>query len=139
MITPSAEISALRVSIARPVRAKREPVRVPARVARQLALAHQIRQRIDDGTWANQSEAAAELGISRNRMSQVLILTFLAPDIQLELIALEAVDGVEPPITEKWLFEKVARELSWKQQRQKWCSRSESLRPYRDADDRVSS
>ena len=33
---------------------------------------------------------------SRNRMSQVLALTYLAPDIQLEVIALEAIDGVEP-------------------------------------------
>jgi hypothetical protein len=106
----------LHAPLPRRVAAPRAPVRTLARVARLLVLAHQIRQRIDDGSWANASEAATELGISRNRMSQVLALTFLAPDIQLELLSLEAVDGVEPPITEKWLFEKVARLLPWDEQ-----------------------
>jgi hypothetical protein len=48
-------------------------------------------------------------------MSQVLALTYLAPDIQLEVMDLEAVEGVEPPITEKYLFDKVARLLSWEE------------------------
>jgi len=50
----------------------------------------------------------------------VLALTYLAPDIQLDVLALEAIDGVEPPVTERWLFEKVARLLSWEEQRAVW-------------------
>ena len=61
-------------------------------------------------------------------MSQVLALTYLAPDIQLEVLAMEAVDGVEPSITEsvepsiteKWIFETVARLLEWREQRVVW-------------------
>ena len=57
------------------------------------------------------------LGPVTERMSQVLALTYLAPDIQLEVLAMEAVDGGEPPTTEKWIFEKVARLLVWDEQR----------------------
>ena len=122
MSDPTAERDeSLRVAFQRRA-APRVPVRTPARVARQLVLAHRIRQRIDDGAWVNQSAAAAELGVSRNRLSQVLALTFLAPEIQEHVLALEAVDGVEPAITEKWLFEQVARRLSWKEQREIWRS-----------------
>lgn len=124
MAAPAINHTSLRLPIGRRARLWRQPVCTPARIARQLALAHQIRRRIDEGAWANQSEAAVDLGISRNRMSQVLMLTFLAPDIQFEVLALEAVDGVEPQITEKWLFENVARSLGWEEQRDAWALRS---------------
>lgn len=113
----------LRVVFAPPAPPPRTPVRRPARVAQQLVLAHRIRQRIDDGVFENQSAAAAEYGLSRNRMSQVLALTFLAPDIQLEVLALEAIDGVEPPVTEKWLLESVVRLLDWPEQLAVWAAR----------------
>ena len=41
--------------------------------------------------------------------------TLRAPDIHLEVLATDAVDGVEPPVTERYLFEKVARLLSWEE------------------------
>jgi hypothetical protein len=109
-----------------PTQPAREPIRRPARVAQILVKAHQIREAIDNGIYTNASAAAAAWGMSRNRMSQVLALTYLAPDIQLEVMGLEAVDGVEPPITEKWLFEKVARLLRWEEQRDVCCTMSGS-------------
>ena len=59
---------------------------------------------------------ARALGLSRNRVSQVLALLNLAPDLQEQVLFLEVVDGVEP-ITEKALFERVAKTVSWPEQR----------------------
>jgi hypothetical protein len=56
------------------------------------------------------------LGLSRNRVSQVLALLSLAPDIQEQVLFLEAVEGVEP-VTEKALFERVVKTVSWSEQR----------------------
>ena len=77
-----------------PPRPTHEPVRQPARVAQILVVAHQIREALEEGHYATATVAAATWSLSRNRISQVLALTYLAPDIQLEVLALEAVDGV---------------------------------------------
>ena len=73
-----------------------EPVRRPARVALMLALAHKIQQAIDRGTIRNRAEAARRLGLTRARVTQLLDLTLLAPDIQASILELQSVDGVEP-------------------------------------------
>ena len=49
------------------------------RLARQLALAHKIERLVEAGTLKDYAEAAALLGISRARMSQVMDLLGLAP------------------------------------------------------------
>ncbi len=87
------------------------PERVP-RVARLLALAHHWRGLIRDGTVRDQADLARLVGVSRARVSQVMRLLDLAPDIQ------EAVlDGkVDAPGAELRL-RKVAEEPSWKNQR----------------------
>jgi len=90
--------------------------RRPARIAQMLALAHHIEAGLEAGTWASASEVARLLGMSRNRLHQVLSLTYLAPDIQEHLLHLEVTDGVEP-VSEKWLFAQVARCLNWSEQR----------------------
>jgi hypothetical protein len=59
-----------------------EPSRRPARVAVTLALAHTIQRAIDRGEIRDQAEAARRLGLTRARMTQILGLTFLAPDLQ---------------------------------------------------------
>ena len=68
----------------------------PARVAVQLALAHRIRRAIDAGEGADQAAVARELGLTRARLTQLLNLTFLAPEIQERILGLESVDGLEP-------------------------------------------
>jgi len=59
-----------------------EPCRRPARVAVTLALAHTIQRAIDRGEIRDQAEAARGLGVTRARMTQMLDLTLLAPDLQ---------------------------------------------------------
>ena len=66
------------------VDALRRRVAEPARVAQILVKAHRTREAIEEGRCANATAAATAWGLSRNRMSQVLALTYLAPDIQLE-------------------------------------------------------
>jgi DNA invertase Pin-like site-specific DNA recombinase len=72
------------------------PVHRPARVAITLASAHKIRQAILIGEIKDQAEAARKLGLTRARLSQILDLTKLAPDLQEEILFLEAIDGREP-------------------------------------------
>ena len=58
-----------------------EPVRRPARVAIMLALAHKIQQAIDGGVVRDRAEVARRLGLTRARVTQLLDLALLAPDI----------------------------------------------------------
>lgn len=95
-----------------------EPVRRPARVARMLALAHHIRWAIERGDVPDASTVARRLGLTRARVSQLLDLCLLAPDIQEAILALEAVDGAEP-IPERALRD-VGRAGGWAEQRRRW-------------------
>ena len=92
-----------------------EPVRRPARVAIMLALAHKIQQAIDEGVVGDRAEVATRLGLTRARVTQLLDLTLLAPDIQERILLAEAEDGVEPA-TERRLRE-VVRNDTWAVQR----------------------
>lgn len=73
-----------------------EPVRRPARVAVMLALAHKIEDAIDRGIVRDRAEVARRLGLTRARLTQLMDLTLLAPDIQEKVLHFEAVDGIEP-------------------------------------------
>lgn len=72
----------------------RGPFRRPARVAVTLALAHMIQRAIDRGEIRDQAEAARRLGVTRARMTQILDLTLLAPDLQEEVLFHDAVCGL---------------------------------------------
>lgn len=73
-----------------------EPSWRPARVAVTLALAHMIQRAIARGEIRDQAEAARRLGVTRARITQILDLTLLAPDLQEKILLLEALDGREP-------------------------------------------
>jgi hypothetical protein len=92
-----------------------EPSRRPARVAVTLALAHTIQRAIDRGEIRDQAEAARRFGLTRARLSQIFDLTRLAPDLQKEILVLEAVDGREP-LRERAL-RGVFRVTTWTEQR----------------------
>jgi hypothetical protein len=98
------------------------PVFRPARVA-VLASAHQIQRAIDRGELEDQAEAAGRLGLTRVRLTQLLDLTLLAPDIQGQIVVLKMGDGTEP-LSER-AFRPVVRACSWEEQR----TISDSMRP----------
>jgi hypothetical protein len=91
------------------------PVRRPARVAVMLALAHKIQQAIDAGTVRDRAEIARRLGFTRARVTHLMDLTLLAPDLQEQVLGQEAVDGVEP-ISERAL-RAISRKRCWPEQR----------------------
>lgn len=93
----------------------RLPVRRPARVATMLALAHAIEAAIGKGRLRDRADAAERLGLTRPRITQLLALLLLAPDLQERVLFLEAVDG-EEPLTERAL-RPIAALPSWDDQR----------------------
>ncbi len=99
---------------------KPEPVRRPAKVARMLALAHHIQNAIDRGVVADRAAVARKLGFTRARITQLLDLLLLAPDLQARVLELEAVDGVEP-LTERAL-RAAAHAGTWAEQRAGWTT-----------------
>jgi hypothetical protein len=92
-----------------------EPVRRPAKVARMLALAHHLQSAIDRGLVADRAAVARKLGLTRARVTQLLDLLLLAPDLQVAVLALEAVDGAEP-MAERTL-RALAHAGTWTEQR----------------------
>lgn len=92
-----------------------QPVRRPARVAVMLALAHKLQEAIDRGDLKDRAEVARRLGLTRARVTHLLHLLQLAPDLQEQVLELEAVDGVEP-LSERAL-RAVALAGAWEAQR----------------------
>jgi hypothetical protein len=99
---------------------KLEPERRPARVGRMLALAHHLQGAIDRGLVADQAAVARKLGLTRARVTQLLDLLMLAPDVQEVVLVLEAVDGAEP-VAERTL-RSVAHAGTWAAQRGAWAA-----------------
>ncbi len=99
---------------------KPESVRRPAKVARMLALAHHLQSAIDRGLVADRAAVARKLGLTRARVTQLLDLLLLAPDLQVAVLALEAVDGAEP-LAERTL-RAAAHAGNWVEQRRAWTA-----------------
>ncbi len=92
--------------------------RVP-RVARLMALAIRFDGLLRDGAFADQAEIARLGHVTRARMTQIMNLLHLAPDIQEQILDLPLVDRGRDPVTERDLRPIVA-ELDWRRQRQLW-------------------
>jgi hypothetical protein len=103
------------------------PVHRPARVAVMLALAHKVKSAIADGRVHNQAEVARRLGFTRARLTHLLDLLLLAPDLQEQVLFLEAIDGREP-MSERML-RPVARAGSWAEQRALFADGTRTTRP----------
>ena len=93
--------------------------RYPARVARQLALAHALQRRVDRGEFAGYADLARGLGFTRARVTQLMNLLLIATDIQEEILFLEVPPGRQP-ITEHALRDALLTTLDWREQRRRW-------------------
>lgn len=91
----------------------------PIRAARLLALAHDIQSRIESGEFKDYAEVARHHELTRARLTQIMNLLLLAPDIQEEILAMEAEPGRET-ISARDL-RKVLRSMDWGEQRRKWA------------------
>ncbi|WAM28326.1 hypothetical protein [Myxococcus sp. NMCA1] len=96
----------------------REAARRPAHVARMLALAHHVESAIARGLVASAADVAGQLGFTRARVTHLLDLQLLAPDIQEEVLFLKAVEGKEP-LSERSL-RAIAHAGRWVEQRERW-------------------
>jgi hypothetical protein len=108
-----------------------EPI-VPAgripRVSKLMALAIRFDQLLFDGKVSDQSELARLAHVTQPRMTQIMNLRHLAPDIQEELLHLPPVEAGDDPITERDL-RPITRMRDWRKQRKAWAT---SCLPARD-------
>ncbi len=89
------------------------------RVSRWMALALHFEELLGEGTIADQ-RALADLGhVSPARVSQILNLVHLAPDIQEQLLFLPTIQGGRDPILLHQL-QPLAAMPDWDRQRRKW-------------------
>ena len=102
----------------RPAPTPRPEGRVP-RVVRMLAFAHKIDGRIRAGEFSDMADAARQIGITRGRMTQLLNLLLLAPEIQEAILTMEPVDRGRDPIAERSLRPIVAEPV-WDRQLRIW-------------------
>lgn len=108
------------ISLPRPTR-KPAPAlsgRIP-RVARLMALAIRLDGLLRDGVVGTQAELAELGGVTRARLTQILNLLSLAPQIQEELLHLPPVTKGKDPITEHHL-RGLAAEMDWAEQKSGW-------------------
>lgn len=98
--------------------------RVP-RIARLMALALRFDGLVRDGVVADQSDLARLANVTQPRMTQIMNLLHLAPDIQEELLFLPAAESGRERIHEK-LLRPVAAELTWPAQRRMWAKIKET-------------
>lgn len=89
------------------------------RVARLLALAIQCEGLVRSGAVRDYAEAARLGHITRARMTQILNLLNLAPDIQEAILFLPLTVQDGDPIYERDL-RPISAELDWKKQRSLW-------------------
>ena len=93
-----------------------QPVgRVP-RIARLMALAIRCEQILRSGAVPDASALARLAHVSQPRMTQILNLTLLAPDIQERLLFLDPVEEGKPEVSEKGL-RNLCAEMRWERQR----------------------
>ncbi len=95
--------------------------RIP-RVAKMMALAIRFDQLIRDGLVKDQAELARLGHVSRARLSQIMLLLQLAPDIQEEILHLPLYLGGREILKERDLG-RIAAVVDWGRQREMWTLR----------------
>jgi hypothetical protein len=94
------------------------PGRLP-NVTRVLALAIHFQNMITCSDAKDYADVARLGGLCRERVSQIMRLLYLAPDIQVELLYLPPTGTGRYPVSET-AVRKIANLLSWNDQRQEW-------------------
>jgi hypothetical protein len=99
--------------------------RVP-RISKLMALALQFEDLLRQGQIADKTEMARLALVTQPRITQVMNLCYLAPDIQEELLFLPRVLKGRDPIHEKRM-RRICREPSFARQRRLWETLKRSL------------
>jgi hypothetical protein len=91
----------------------------PIPLARTLALAHRLQRALDQGEVSSFYALAVRLGVSKARLSMVLALLNLAPDIQEEILFREGGRDTWVQLAKVLV---IARKMSWAEQRNLWLA-----------------
>jgi hypothetical protein len=94
--------------------------RVP-RVARLMALAIHMDDLVRQGEVDDYAELARLAHVTRARISQIMVLLHLAPDIQEEILGLPRSKGRRDPVREK-MVRPIAAVPNWRKQRVMWAA-----------------
>jgi hypothetical protein len=108
--------------------AELEPGRVP-RVARLMALAIRFENLLRTGQVSNYSNLARLGRVTRARLSQIMNLLLLAPDIQEEILFLPRVLQGRDAVQMRHL-QPIALEWDWGRQRRRWACLLRDLLPH---------
>lgn len=92
--------------------------RIP-RVSRLMALAIRFDKLLREGVVPNQSELARLVHVTQPRMTQILNLLHLAPDIQEQVLFLQPVTSGRDPVHERAL-RPLTQISDWNRQRAIW-------------------
>jgi hypothetical protein len=102
----------------RPVPPPTPKGRVP-KIARLMALAIRFDGLLARGEVKDYAELARLGHVTRARVTQIMNLLQLAPDVQEQILFLPEVEGGRDPVKE-WQVRPVAAEADWGQQRGMW-------------------
>jgi len=96
-----------------------QPGNLP-RVTRLMALAIRFDQLIRDGEVRDLADIARLGHVTRARVTQIMNLLHLAPDIQEAVLALPRIEEGPDPVTERDL-RPIAAIVDWRKQRREWA------------------
>jgi hypothetical protein len=96
------------------------PGRLP-RITKLMALAIRFEHLLAVGAVADQAELARLGHVTRARVTQIMNLLHLAPDIQEAILDLPRVTEGRDPITERDL-RPIAAQVDWGRQREMWAA-----------------
>jgi hypothetical protein len=122
---------------ASPAHEAADPGRVP-RISRLMALAIHLDRLLREGAVADISELARLAHVTQPRMTQIMNLNHLAPDIQEDLLILPRVTRARDQVFERTI-RPITRKLNWRQQRRSWgntglSNRRSASSPSQEAD-----
>ena len=89
------------------------------RIARAVALAIHFQQMIERGEVRTYTDLARLAAVSKEKISQLMMLNWLAPDLQDAILRLPPTFGGRFAISETTL-RRVAKRPSWEEQRTRW-------------------
>ena len=109
---------------------KTEPLGNVPRISRLMALTIHMQELVDKGKVADYADLARLAHVSRARITQIMNLLLLAPDIQEEVLFLPPTAKGKDPVTVRQL-RPVLREVTFERQRQLWRHAFDSACFYR--------
>ena len=98
---------------------KEVPVGTTPRITRLMALAIKFDTLVREGVVKDYAELARLGHVTRARMSQIMSLLNLAPDIQEEILFLPKTEKGRDPISSREVI-RLAAEVDWGRQREGW-------------------